>query len=267
MGEEPGSSPNLTYIAVIMEFTMMRELYIAYYRAKRIQYHKTHRTTDAIHYKNPCIGYVVEGSAEYICDGKKYSVSKGDLVYIPKGSKCISIWKGDPDIVFYSVNFDYLCDEDMQRIDFQIVKGIEDNHFSSMALLMEEHCMKSLGHFYMLLDDLVPLLKKNEYKRTSAVRFAVEYLEENYMSKISTEDLARMCNLSVSSFYAHFKDEMGCTPVEYKNNLLVQKAADLLLHHGLTVAETAEQLGFSSTTYFSRLFKKFTGKLPRELKQ
>ncbi len=246
---------------------MKKEIFITHYLAEKIQYFGTHRTADAIHYKNPCIGYVVEGSAEYICDGKKYLLEKGDLVYIPKKSKCISLWKGDPDIVFYSINFDHLYAEDMELIDLQVVRGIDGSYFENMVLFMKEHYMKSLGWFYMLLDDLLPLLKKNEYKRTSAVRFAVNYLEENYMAKISAEKLAGMCNLSVSRFYAHFKDEMGCTPVEYKNNLLIQQAANLLLHHGLSVEETAERLEFSSAAYFRRLFKKLTGKLPRELKK
>lgn len=246
---------------------MKKDVFITRYLAEKIQYFGTHRTADAIHYKNPCIGYVVEGSAEYICDGKKYLVGKGELVYIPKKSKCISLWKGDPDIVFYSINFDHLYAEDMELFDFQVVRGIDGSYFENMVRFMKEHYMKSLGWFYMLLDELSSRLRKNAGKRISAVSSAVNYLEENYMAKISAEKLAGMCNLSVSSFYAHFKDEMGCTPVEYKNNLLIQQGANLLLHHRLTVEEAAAQLGFSSAAYFRRLFKKFTGKLPRELKR
>ena len=80
-------------------------------------------------------------------------------------------------------------------------------------------------------------------------------------------DLAGLCNLSVANFYVHFKAEMGCTPIKYKNNLLIQKGADLLLNHGMSVEETAKLLGFSSTAYFRRLFLKFTGKLPKEFKK
>lgn len=246
---------------------MKKDVYITHYLAEKIQYFGMHKTADAIFYKTACIGYVVAGSAEYICEGKKYLVEKGDLVYIPKKSKCISIWKGDPDIIFYSVNFDYSYAEGMERLDFQIVKGIEDHYFENMVCDVNAHYMKSLGWFYMLLDELSSRLRKNAGKRISAVSSAVNYLEENYMAKISAEKLAGMCNLSVSSFYAHFKDEMGCTPVEYKNNLLIQQGANLLLHHRLTVEEAAAQLGFSSAAYFRRLFKKFTGKLPRELKR
>ena len=245
----------------------MRDVFITYYSAEKIQYYKIHKTADALYYETACIGYVVEGSAEYICDGKKYFVAKGDLVYIPKKSKCISIWKGDPDIVFHSVNFDYLYNEDMELIDFQVLQGVDGACFNTMVLLMKDHYMKSLGNFYMVLDDLCHLLKKNEHKKMSAIKCAINYLEENYISKVSVATLAGMCNLSVSSFYTHFKDETGCTPVEYKNNLLIQNAANLLLRHGLSVEETAERLGFSSTAYFRRLFKKFTGKLPRELKK
>ena len=108
-----------------MDMIMKKEIFITDYLAEKIQYFKTHKTADAIFYEKACIGYLVEGSAEYICDGKKYHVSKGDLIYIPKKSKCISIWKGNPDIVFYSINFDFLYAKNMRLIDFQILKGIE----------------------------------------------------------------------------------------------------------------------------------------------
>lgn len=244
---------------------MNKNVFITDYLAEKIQYFKTHKTADAIYYEKACIGYLVEGSAEYICDGKKYYVSKGDLIYIPKKSKCISIWKGNPDIVFYSINFDYIYTNDVSVMDFQILKGIEDRYFQDMVCLIKDHYMKSLGLFYVLLDAIMPMLKVNPVKRSSTVQRAVNYLHEHHTVKINTVELAGLCNLSVSSFYGHFKEEMGCTPVEYKNNLVVQKAAELLLYQGLTVAETAEQLGFSSSAYFSKLFKKITGKLPSEL--
>ena len=244
----------------------MRELYIAYYRANRIQYHKTHRTADAIHYKNPCIGYVVEGSAEYIYEGKKYALEKGDLVYIPKNSKCISIWQGSPDIVFYSINFEYLHHDEADSYAFQVIRGLGEAHFCQMVQHFDNHYLKSLGSFYMLLDELIPMLTKIQCNAKSAIFDAVKYLDEHYTAKVSMAQLAAMCNLSLSGFYARFKQEMGCTPVEYKNNLLIQKAANLLLHHGFTVEETARELGFSTTAYFRKLFKKLTGKLPKELK-
>lgn len=249
-----------------MDMIMKKEIFITDYLAEKIQYFKTHKTADAIFYEKACIGYLIEGSAEYIYKGKKYRVASGDLIYIPKNSKCISIWKGNPNIVFYSINFDFLYAKNMRLIDFQILKGIENRYFQDMVRLTKDHYMKSLGLFYMLLDDITPVLKTNPGKRASTVQAAICYLEDNYISKVSAAVLAGMCNLSVSCFYTHFKEEMGCTPVEYKNNLVVQKAAELLLYQGLTVAETAEQLGFSSSTYFSKLFKKITGKLPGELK-
>ena len=246
---------------------MQKNVFISEYLAKKITYFKTHKSVDSLHYKKFCIGYLVRGSAEYLCDGVKYSLREGDLVYIPKNSVCVSLWEGSPDIVFYSVNFDVPYGEGMEQFGMQVLEGIEETLLADMVEELDCHYMKSLGYFYILLDQLFSKLKKKHPGAPHMIAPAVAYLKENFTAKITVEELAKLCNLSVSSLYVYFKAELGCTPVQYKNNLLIQRAAQLLLDGGLSVEEAAKQLGFSSMTYFRKLFKQLTGKLPKEFKR
>ena len=246
---------------------MQKDVFISEYFAERITYFESHKSVDSLHYKKYCIGYLVKGNAEYLCDGVKYSLKEGDLIYIPKNSVCVSLWEGSPDIVFYSVNFDVRFGEGMELFGMQVVEGIEELLLATMVAEFDDHYMKSLGYFYILLDQLFSKLKEGHSGAPHMIAPAVRYLKENCTAKTSVAELAKLCNLSVSSLYIYFKGELGCTPVQYKNNLLIQRAAQLLLDGDFSVEETAKQLGFSSMAYFRSLFKNLTGKLPKEFKK
>lgn len=60
---------------------------------------------------------------------------------------------------------------------------------------------------------------------------------------------------------AKFKQETGTTPMHFFNTVRLGRAQSLLLN-GVSVDETAEQAGFSSTQYFCRCFKKTPEFLP-----
>jgi AraC family transcriptional activator of pobA len=63
------------------------------------------------------------------------------------------------------------------------------------------------------------------------------------------------------------KQETGKTALEHIHILLINEAKNLLMSTDNTVAETAYQLGFENTPYFSRLFKREVGVTPIEYKK
>ena len=64
-----------------------------------------------------------------------------------------------------------------------------------------------------------------------------------------------------------FHKEMGLTPLKYMTDLRMKKAKSMLAtpqNVDLTVAEVAENCGYSDALYFSRVFKKYYGCAPSE---
>jgi AraC-like DNA-binding protein len=61
-----------------------------------------------------------------------------------------------------------------------------------------------------------------------------------------------------------FKQKTGFAPMEYFNQLKVQKACQYLLFTDLRIKEIAEQLGMEDPYYFSRMFKGVMGLSPKE---
>jgi AraC-like DNA-binding protein len=87
-------------------------------------------------------------------------------------------------------------------------------------------------------------------------------LNENLHSGISQKELASSVGLGYSLFRKKFKEYTGVAPNQYLINLRINKAKDLLLTTNKPLKEIALVLGFESTDYFYRLFRKKTGLTP-----
>ncbi|TVQ35474.1 MAG: AraC family transcriptional regulator [Spirochaetaceae bacterium] len=96
---------------------------------------------------------------------------------------------------------------------------------------------------------------------------AVDYVRRHYARKIRIKELCACVNLNESNTIKLFKSKLGRTPVDYINQVRVNRAKELLLRTDLCVKEVAWQTGFSDEFYFSRVFKKLEGQSPRHFKQ
>lgn len=91
---------------------------------------------------------------------------------------------------------------------------------------------------------------------------AVAYVKIHYQEKVKEELVADACNMSVSTFSRLFRKEQGKTFREYLLEYRIEKARNLLLLPGVSVTNAAFSVGFNSASYFSKMFKRFTGRLP-----
>jgi len=90
---------------------------------------------------------------------------------------------------------------------------------------------------------------------------AVSYIHEHIADPLTLEEISRFSGLSLSRFKCCFKSELGISPREYINQVKIRQACRLL-EEGRSVTDTAMALGFTSSNYFSVLFKKFTCMTP-----
>ncbi len=99
------------------------------------------------------------------------------------------------------------------------------------------------------------------------VRKAMIYLHEHYMEAISLDDTARHVGMSKEYLARCFRQEMGITLVTYLNRYRVNQAKALLEAGEWNLTEIALETGFSSSTYFSRVFRQEVGVSPKEYKR
>ncbi|MFF4616420.1 helix-turn-helix transcriptional regulator [Nonomuraea jabiensis] len=95
------------------------------------------------------------------------------------------------------------------------------------------------------------------------VRRAIAFILESFASPdLSVGDLARTLGVSSSLLSRRFRDVRGVTPVQYLRGVRLRKARELLTGTDLTLQTIAEQCGYRSAFYFSRVFKATTGQSP-----
>ena len=82
--------------------------------------------------------------------------------------------------------------------------------------------------------------------------------------EISIDTLASDLNLSRSSFQRKIKGLTGLSPVEFIRFIRLKKAAELLSTGNYTINEVSYMVGFNKPSYFSSLFKKQFGVLPKD---
>ena len=80
-------------------------------------------------------------------------------------------------------------------------------------------------------------------------------------------DIADYCKMSVPNLYRILKQNGYETPNQLKKEVLIQKAINLLENTTATVERISDELGFSSTNYFRKVFKEYTGTSPRQYRK
>ena len=87
-------------------------------------------------------------------------------------------------------------------------------------------------------------------------------MRENYLSGISPMDVAKQINMGYSWFRKQFKEYTNVSPAHFIMELRLQKAKNILLNSSLSVKEVSYMIGYEDATYFTSLFKKYTGLTP-----
>ncbi|MFP4380284.1 MAG: helix-turn-helix transcriptional regulator [Candidatus Sumerlaeia bacterium] len=110
--------------------------------------------------------------------------------------------------------------------------------------------------------------EESKGKRPSRfIQQAQEYLEENHYRPISTRDLARCLECSLSTVTRRFRNELKQSPTEWINRYKMDKAGQLLLSSQLRVGEVARMVGIDDPYYFSKLFRRYKQVSPLEYRR
>jgi AraC family transcriptional regulator len=94
------------------------------------------------------------------------------------------------------------------------------------------------------------------------LRLAKEMLTAHLDSPVSIAHISKECGLSASHFARAFKCSTGMSPHRWLVDRRIEKAADLLHHSTLSVAEIAQICGFFDQSHLTRVFESAKGATP-----
>ena len=122
---------------------------------------------------------------------------------------------------------------------------------------------------------LINLMRRETGKRETSAQFLLKedyeehitreiiaLLKANVNRDISIDDIARTLSYTKSYLFRQFKRSTGDTIMSYFLKLKIDAAKKMLRAGGMSVSEIATSLAFDSPNYFSKAFKKVTGRTP-----
>jgi len=234
-----------------------------------LSFENQHKNVQKLGISHNHVGLILKGQARFYNKYCDFTLTEGDMVFIPKGAVYTSEWNGSPKIQFYSLgfafqNFDLNGVYALQKIPAsEILKRDIENIYQ---LTSKPHL--ALSAFYLFYEKISEQLVPNIKSAVKpSVYPALTYMQTHYLEPIKVETLAKLCHISEPYFYATFKSEMDCTPIQYKNMIKCERAVEMLLYNDCTLDFICEQLNFSSPAFLRRQLKLFTGKTPRELRE
>ena len=141
---------------------------------------------------------------------------------------------------------------------------VTDNNTLPIKKIQEAKTPEELSVIlHSLLNDIT--VRINSFQglpHACAMRKAELYIRENLGRKMSLSEIAKVAGLSAPYFSSVFKNEMGENLSKYINRLRVEKAGKLLRETNLTLGEISGECCFEDQSWFSKIFKAYTGITP-----
>lgn len=105
---------------------------------------------------------------------------------------------------------------------------------------------------------------QNTNKNSEVVKNAIQYITQNYNTPLTLEDTANHVHLNPSYFSTLFKQSCGSSFKEYLNYIRIEESKNLLTNTSYSIIDIAIAVGFENQSYFTKVFKKFTGLTPKQ---
>lgn len=223
--------------------------------------------------------YVYSGYAILEDEQKRRIIIKpGNLVYIPMGSTYISK-ECDEAYSFFFLDFNMVEKESGSEIAFtNEITMLSENTPKVLTDYIEQFAkfrpkktrgtiLRAQHIFFSMLYYIADMMSESIVKKGSSVkvRKAIEYIHYHYNENTSSEQIAKLCQMSQSRFRESFRAQTGQTFVEYRNIKRLEAAKVILgQDKGVSIHKVASQVGFEDPKYFAKVFKKYLGITPKE---
>ena len=215
----------------------------------------------------------------YESDGRMLAGNAGDILIMPPGTV---IYHGPQSKNERFINdWIYLDGNDFrdllaryplpEKTAFQISDPILLKN--CIVQIEEELLLKHTGYQEMisscLTKTIIQLQRLDEQQRKSGSPvLRIEAVREAFLrhpeKDWSLQDMAELCEYSVSRFCSLYCQHFGCSPKADLLNHRLNLAKQLLCYTDCTITEISERCGFKSIYYFSKYFKEKEGCAPSE---
>lgn len=211
--------------------------------------------------------FTLEGKGLLLHKDKIYTLKKNDIFFINVPSESIyyipktsDVWK----ILYFEVSKEahFIVDKLQQLNDSPIINIEKYPKVSYIlweiyneSIFQEDNDTNSEILFVELITEIFNIFKKD--KKVKKEYDLKKYIEKNYNNKnFNLDSFSKEVYISKYHLIRKFKKEYGITPIEYLNKYRLKIAVSLLLKTENSITEISNIVGFNSTNYFIKIFKK-----------
>jgi len=175
------------------------------------------------------------------------------------------------DVASMCVRFSYILEELVTRVKEKFtylnkLKNIEQYlHYGEQEENTKDYL---ISKFNENVRGIINIFEESRviYK-DNVVMQACQYVIEHIDEEISLITISESLSISKNYFCSLFKKETGENFLSFVTRMKMKRAQFLLREENLRVYEVCDLLGYTDTTYFTRLFKKYTNMTPNEYKK
>ncbi len=93
------------------------------------------------------------------------------------------------------------------------------------------------------------------------------YIDAHFKESLTLDKLAEIARVNKYYLVHSFTAEFGISPITYQLNRRIEESCYLLQQTDMSLAQIAQILGFSSSSYFSQIFRRYKGMTPSEYRK
>lgn len=237
------------------------------------------------------IFYILEGSISHTLNGENQMLHTGDMVFLnqtdihyfnrEEGNTC-----KHRDIIIYTDFFDSICTfmgdnfkeayqanalpkvlslslEQMENYEHRITNAILTSSMNSEYRMASTRalCVSLLNH---LVENQI---RHNDSYYPMWFRELLGRFHMNDFLKVGLDDILKPFHFNKSYLCRRFRQYTGYTMTEYLNQIRLQQAAFQLQYTDNTILSICNNVGFSSVSYFNKLFKQTYGVTPKSFRK
>jgi AraC-like DNA-binding protein len=244
------------------------------------------------------LAVVLQGSVEYQLNKQPFRLCEGEGIFI--GSQTLHYARQLAantvvfNIVFSPTFFSTILTSSLYHkyfsaVSLRKIKGYsitENTEEGSQILACLQHihsydpresayelaCMEELLRIWR---NLLSLIKHDEtaspatdnFLREHRMREMIAFVQANFVSHITVEDIAAAANVSRSECFRCFALFCNAAPMEFVNQYRFQHVAQKMAYTDDSISDICFSCGFSSISYFGKAFRKTYGMSPSDFRK
>ena len=246
----------------------------------------------SIHYHDePEFILVIEGSIKVNIRNETYILKEDDFVLINanevhsitslSNNKFVSLKINTKVLTkhflsYNDINFkcNSIFENDNNKYKYDKMRNLISNLL--LVLLKKENVfvLKVCSYVYLIGEhlynnfELIKIKSKyTEVRKDNRIDNIISYINKNYNTDITLNEVANEYNINYHFLSHYIKDNIGMSFQNYLNKFRLGKADSIIMHSNKNMTEIALANGFSSTSYFYKIFKKEYNCTPLEYRK